>query len=376
MRSLLPLFLLLFPACGGRFRLDPKVPYEVLETPTTVALTGDVQTTMVVSYPAHRSGGPYPTVVLVPGFGPMDRDGTLASPLGATPFYRRLAELLTSRGFAVVRYDERHVRGPGDIDRPSYVADRDQRTFVADLGAVHAAARRFDRIDGDRVFLLGFDEGGRIAAQGATELDVAGLVLVGTPATGFRERLSGWFDAMELYLERFAYQGKLDGHRLAMALHANAADAVRTPARMLAVSHTRASDYAEPSPLVDRDRDGILELDAEVAEAIPGLLDLAFGPLGSWRHLAETAALPPAPLILASVDVPVLVVHGEHDAAVPSSDGGILSDAAANATMRVVPGVGHALGPAREPVDDLNRAFTPETLDPVLKWLIEQDVRS
>lgn len=371
MRSL-PLLFLLLTACGGRFRLDPKTPWSVSETTRSVQLTGDLSTTLVATFPEHRSGGPYPTVLLVPGFGPVDRDGTLESPLGDTPFFRRLAEVLTARGFAVVRYDERHVRGPGDVDLPSYVADRDQPTFVADLLAVQAEARRLPMVDGERLFLLGFDEGGRIAAKAAGELDLAGLVLVGTPATQFRVRLERWFDGMLPYLERFAWQGQLDGYRLAMALHANAAEPQRVTSSMLVVSAARQLDYAAPSPLVDRDRDGILNLDTDVEPAIPGLVDFAFGPLGSWVYLSEDRALPTTPELLADVREPVFVLAGEHDASVAAADAAVLGKASAESEVLVVPGVGHALGPAREPADDIGRAFRPDVLDPLVAWLVER----
>ena len=81
MRSL-PVLLLLLASCGGRFRLDPRTPYEVLRTPSTVTFAEGVTGRMEVTYPEHRSHGPYPTVVLVPGAGPVDVDGTLESGLG------------------------------------------------------------------------------------------------------------------------------------------------------------------------------------------------------------------------------------------------------------------------------------------------------
>ncbi|MCA9572532.1 MAG: alpha/beta hydrolase, partial [Myxococcales bacterium] len=354
MRSL-PVLLLLLASCGGRFRLDPRNPYEVLRTPSTVTFAEGVTGRMEVTYPEHRSHGPYPTVVLVPGAGPVDVDGTLESGLGAMPFGRLLADTLTERGFAVVRYGKRHVTDAGRSDLPKYIADQDQRTFAADLRAVLAASRKLDAVDSDRVFLLGFDEGAVVAAEVARQEPVAGLALIGAPGRPFRERLEGWFTDMELYLERFAWQGQLDGRLLARALHANAAEPVLSTSRMLALSFTRESEIAVPSPLVDRDRDGILSLDGEVEPAVPALVDYAFT-LGPYGYLAGDRELPSIPDQLEGISVPLIALQGENDAFTRPVDLERIRERSVSLGREdvfvVVPGAGHALGPASHPVDD------------------------
>ena len=61
-----------------------------------------------------RTPGPHPAVVLIPGSGEVDRDGSLFG----HQFYAVLADDLTRRGFAVLRSDKRGIgRSSGEFDR-------------------------------------------------------------------------------------------------------------------------------------------------------------------------------------------------------------------------------------------------------------------
>ncbi len=381
MRSVLLLALVLvFGGCTSRVRLDPRRLYLVESTRRTVELEPGLSTTLVVDRPIHRRVEGLPAVVLVPGGeDPMDRDGTLRSALGEQPLFRILGEELASRGFVVARYDERHVRGPGEVDLRRYVADRDQHTFARDLRVILEAVRAMPAVDRERIFLLGYDEGVTVAAEVASEGAVAGLVGIGTPGMPFRERLQDWFDGMELYLERFAHQGVLDGFTLDRAMHARAANPYLLTTRMLAVSYTRDAGFAIPSPLVDRDRDGLLHLDEEVHPAIPALVDFAFT-LGPYGYLAADRALPPLSSRLEELDLPVLLLHGERDAHTPPDNlERILERARADEHTvegQLFPGLGHTLGRATEPVDDLLRLPEPEALEALVRWLVARSYRA
>jgi hypothetical protein len=370
---LLPVLVLL-AACGGRSKLDPSTPYSVQHTPRTVTLAEGVTTEVVVSAPA--GGRRAPTVILVHGPGPADMDNTLSNMIDPpVPLFGALAADLSARGFTVVRYHQRHVRGPRQHDLPAFIADRSQATFAADLEVVLAEARGDARVDPDRVFLLGYDEGAQVAmAVAAGDPTVAGVATIGASATPFRERFTTAFTEQTLpYLERFAYQGKLDGGLLARALHTAAASIVVEQASMLAVSYSRDNRFAEPSPLVDRDRDGILSLDDEVEPAIPTLVDFAFGPLGSYTYRSAENALPTVFDQLATFERPFLALYGGNDAHTPRSHAEAMQlRTAGRASQEVVvlEGLGHALGPAAIPLDDVHRPMADAALDALVAWLV------
>ncbi|WBA41600.1 alpha/beta hydrolase family protein [Hymenobacter canadensis] len=107
-----------------------------------------------------RSKAPFPAVVLVSGSGPQDRDESI---LGHHPF-RVLADYLTRRGFAVLRYDDRGVGQSGGTFATATTAD-----FLADAQAAVAFLRTQTGVQPKRVGLIGHSEGGTIALLAGAE---------------------------------------------------------------------------------------------------------------------------------------------------------------------------------------------------------------
>jgi pimeloyl-ACP methyl ester carboxylesterase len=121
-----------------------------------------------------ETGAPHPAVVLVSGSGPQDRDETL---MGHRPFLV-LADALTRRGIAVLRYDDRGVgESTGDF-RNATTAD-----FARDaLAGVHYLRTR-DDIAHDRIGIVGHSEGGLVGPIAANDSEhVALLVLMAAPS--------------------------------------------------------------------------------------------------------------------------------------------------------------------------------------------------
>jgi pimeloyl-ACP methyl ester carboxylesterase len=118
--------------------------------------------------------GSFPSVVLVHGPGPLDRDETVHS----TRIFRDLAEGLASRGIAVLRYDKRtKVHGDRMSDMDFTLADE----TVDD--AVRAVALMRAQPGAGRIYILGHSLGGyaipRIAAKSG---NLAGLIFLAANA--------------------------------------------------------------------------------------------------------------------------------------------------------------------------------------------------
>ena len=117
--------------------------------------------TTPVDHPRPAAG--WPAVLLVPGSGAGDRDGTLSG----VPVLGQIASTLADAGFLVARYDTRGVGQTGgrreSADVESYA--NDARTMVRYLDDR-------DDVDRERITVLGYAEGGWIAhgrcLQGAT----------------------------------------------------------------------------------------------------------------------------------------------------------------------------------------------------------------
>lgn len=120
-----------------------------------------------------------PRIVLVSGASPYDREYMV--PMGdvLVPAYRNLARVLVSRGYPVIRFDE---RGTGQ-STGSYEKTATTTRLAADLTAVLRDVQLVDQ-DSTRAFMIvGHSEGAVIAALAAHELDArSGVVLLGAPS--------------------------------------------------------------------------------------------------------------------------------------------------------------------------------------------------
>ena len=121
--------------------------------------------------------GPFPTVILTSGSGPQDRDETIFE---HRPFLV-IADYLTKKGFAVVRYDD---RGIGE-SKGSFI-DATTADLADDLEVVFEWAKKDPKIDSKKIVLVGHSEGGIIGPIVASRnADVAGVVLLaGTGVPG------------------------------------------------------------------------------------------------------------------------------------------------------------------------------------------------
>jgi len=132
----------------------------------------------VLSLPDHCSSK-VPAVVLVHGSGPLDMDESI----GANKPFRDIAEELSAKGIAVLRYDKRtKIYGKRMLkENPGNVTVEGETIEDAILAA--KLLKNDGRIDPDKVYILGHSLGGmlapRIDAEGG---DFAGIIIgAGSP---------------------------------------------------------------------------------------------------------------------------------------------------------------------------------------------------
>lgn len=116
--------------------------------------------------------GPHPAAILVSGSGPQDRDETV---FGHKPFLV-LADDLTRRGIAVLRYDDRGIAGSSGDFASATTAD-----FTADAGAAYEYLAGRSEIEGDAIGVIGHSEGGLVAQQLAGRAPLAFIVTIAGP---------------------------------------------------------------------------------------------------------------------------------------------------------------------------------------------------
>lgn len=123
------------------------------------------------------SNGLFPAVVLVHGSGPTNRDEKIGN---VTPF-KDLAEGLSEKGIAVLRYDKRTLIYGKQMRTENGLSVKEETIEDAVLAADFL--RRDERIDSSKVFILGHSMGGmlapRIDAEGG---NFAGMIMMaGSP---------------------------------------------------------------------------------------------------------------------------------------------------------------------------------------------------
>jgi len=150
----------------------PVPPYPYNEKDVTFAnREANVHLAGTMTWPREKL--PCPAVILIPGAGAHDRDYSI---LGHRPFLV-LADYLTRRGIAVLRFDKRGV-GASKGDRSQATSEDYAQDVMAGINFLKACKE----INPHLIGLIGHSEGGTIASIAAVESpDVAYIVMMGSP---------------------------------------------------------------------------------------------------------------------------------------------------------------------------------------------------
>jgi uncharacterized protein len=291
--------------------------------------------------------GPSPAVVLISGTGHNTRD----EDVWGHKVFLVLADALTRKGFAVLRYDKRGVGGSsGDYDAAT-TAD-----FASDAEAAVAWLKTQSRIDASRIGVLGHSEGGIIApAVAASDKGVAFVVMIAGPC--------------------------IRGDKLFVLQSAMTAKAYGAPDDYIArrrVFDQKLYDaiISAPSELAALDRAKVLVaqgvadhiVDAKEAET------LAKDDTTPWERYF--LAYDPVPT-LARVTVPILVLNGSLDVQVPATENLAAAREAlknnSNATVMELPGMNHLLQDAKtgapSEYNEIEETMSPAALKIISDWL-------
>ncbi len=154
-------------------------PYRVEEVRIANGQAPGVKLSGSLTLPS--GSGPFPAAVLITGSGAQDRDETLFS---HKPF-AVLADFLTRRGIAVLRYDDRGIGASTGTFATGTSAD-----FATDANAVAAYLAQRRDIKHDAIGFVGHSEGGVVAVIAASANQKIGyLVLLAAPAVSMRQML-------------------------------------------------------------------------------------------------------------------------------------------------------------------------------------------
>ncbi len=256
-----------------------------------------------------------PGVLLLAGSGPVDRNEN--APGEKTDILNTLAGALARAGIGSLRYDKRGIGKSGGI-----FATASMDELVSDARAALSALSTAQGIDPSRLFVLGHSEGGIFGPMlAAQDKSLAGLILLAAPAHPL-----DWI--IREQIERIDKASGLSDAQVQAAL--------AQEDQYLAFVRGSQGNWADYT------------FD-ELKQAMPWLTQESYTQLAatSLSWLREEFAHNPLDTIR-QVTCPVLVLQGEKDIQVPSSEAGLLASALkeagnADVTLDVLPNLNHLM---------------------------------
>jgi len=338
---------------------DPKKPYPYIEEEVTYE-NRKAGVTLAGTLTIPSGTGPFPAMVLLTGSGPNNRDEEVYS---HRPFMV-LADYLTRRGIAVLRFDDRGVGGStGDFSKAT------TGDFADDALAGIEFLKGRKKIDPKRIGLIGHSEGGLVGPIAATRSpDVAFIVMLAGPGQPFADELIGQ------RLRRETWHGAVEEARLALirswyerlyALVAEDTDNAVAEKKIRALHATLTADEKEKLDWPDD------KLDGEIA-----------GQLNPWFRYAMQCD-PRATLM--KVKCPVLALNGEKDCQIPPKENlgeierYLKAGGNKNITIRELPGLNHFFQTCKtggtSEYGGIEETMSPLTLQTVSDWIREKAVK-
>jgi uncharacterized protein len=151
-----------------------------------IDLGNGVKTNAQLTYPAVGKG-PFPGVLLIHGSGALDKNETLGfvhknGPKPPTPFWQ-IAQYLSERGFAVLRYDKRGVSANFTLDTNVW-GNTTANDLIQDSKKALNVLMQQPEVDPKRISIIGHSEGTlyapRVAIDNSTK--VKDIILMSTVA--------------------------------------------------------------------------------------------------------------------------------------------------------------------------------------------------
>ena len=310
-----------------------------------------------------RTKGLHPAVLLITGSGAQDRNETVA---GHRPFLV-LADYLTRHGIAVLRVDDRGLKGsPEDFYKAT---DED---FASDVLAGVEFLKTRKEINPKQIGLIGHSEGGIIAPMVAAKSnDVAFIVLMAAPA------LPG---------DQFLHLQTATLMKASGASDENISRVRALQERMYTILKQEKTD----AKARERLRTEVSEMLARMTEEQRRALGLSESAMENQFRVMMTPwyryliAYDPRPA-LTKVKVPVLAINGERDLQVPAKEN---LSAIANAlraggnkdhTVTELPGLNHLLQTSQSglPTEyaQIEETISPAALQMILDWILKRTAK-
>jgi len=355
-----------------------------------IDLGNGLKTNAQLTYPAIGKG-PFPGILLFQGSGAYDKNGTdrmvlKNGPKPLTP-YLQIAQYLSERGFAVLRYDKRGVGANITINQNVW-GNATANDFIHDAEKALNVLVQQPEVDPKRISLIGHSEGTiyapRIAIDNSTK--VKNIILMGTVAQNFRDIV--FYQTVPLPLE-YATRVLDKNHTGLISIEQIAKDPVLLPSLPIpksilrpnntkAITNTLVREFGTNDSIsIDKQLKPLLMKSYENLTALNlskcNNLEAQFQGCPIWLR-SQLSLLPTLSIIgNVSKSTGILILNGENDSQTPVQQAFLLQQRLTDVqhpdhTLITYPNLGHEFYPSSQ---WLTRAgpIEPYVLADIYTWL-------
>ncbi len=360
--------------------LSSIIPASALETETisrrdlVIDLGDGLTTEAQLTYPAVGDG-PFPGVLLIPGGGAPDMDEYMppySTDTGepARP-HLQIAEYLSERGFAVLRYNKRGVGFNSSLLDPGVFFNTTILDLERDAEKVLEVLRQQSEVDADDITLLGHSESTIIAPRiAADNPSVKNIVLMGTAGRSYY--YIKYFKMVDLRVN--LAREVLDIDHDGLVSIPEVLEGLRPVMPVTAKSYKTsisANDLVENGtgewlwrPHWNPDGDEFMNITGEFESTLIRIIEYAMTAEYTGSKLVQSQlALESTMETIGGVSSSVLILHGDNDILTPLEDALLLEQTLTenghpDHTLITYPGLGHyfypedywgiAMGPTQE----------------------------
>ncbi|MCI4671369.1 MAG: alpha/beta hydrolase [Bacteroidia bacterium] len=302
--------------------------------------------------------GPFPTVILITGSGPQDRDETIFE---HKPFWV-IADAFSRNGIAVLRMDDRGI-GESEGDFKSATS----KDFARDIQSGIEFLKTRSEVDQSKIGLVGHSEGGLIAPMVASiESSVSYIVMLAGPGLPGDEIL---ITQQEAYLEKSGFEKELVAKNKELS-------------RKIYQIILKTPDNDEALQKVNDQTSELLSSFTEEDKASLGIvgdnLESRTKPMTSpWmRYFLETDPKP----FINEADIPILALFGGKDIQVLASPNlaalASLMESNPEFSSKVYPDMNHLFQKAETGLvteyGQLTETFSEQVIKDMIGWIKEQ----
>lgn len=333
-------------------------------------LTTDAQLT----YPSVGEG-PFPGVLLVHGSGNIDMDGYLPPEISDTENGSRIllqiAEYLSDRGFAVLRYNKRGIGLKGTILDVDIVLNTTFQDLLQDAEKALEVLMRQPEVDVKDITILGHSEGTFIAPRIAIkDSRVKNIVLMSAEAHNLYDLI--YFQLVERAIDQFQEIDTDDDGSLSIQ------EVIVLPSVIVDQLIENSTGEWLWLPGIDPNGDGYVSIYEEQLPQWERTFEWYISPeMPAYKWLQSHFALESNLDLISEVPASVLILQGEGDTQTPVSEALLLEQRLTEVmhpdhTLVTYPGLGHSFYPR----DGLLQWLGPiqdYVLSDLVAWLKDPD---